>query len=383
MLCHHCHHHESLRSRRSWRVTLGVSLVLVLLCSFDTCWASTGLSLDTRALLVANYVPTGLPSYLGVPPTSTGWTVQAWVTWKPGTPSPPRSRILYAKSAINLCVNASTDNFQYSITVLSTGFVRAQVQWCTGGPLVLDSLQPLSAGLEAWTHVTVVFQRQKGIFMYFNGTLENSTPLILPTNDPAVVAFYWDTTSPFNNSGPLTLFDDTGLIDELRYFQKPLGAATVHGNYCARIAPGKLGGRSPTALWDFDSNLSADGVSRVWLDFTFDVDPYGTNDLFHSPPLTPSDLLKTEPPWCTTRSDAQFTTTQLTVLITFVILAGLAIVLWLTCVIGFHMAAQSRESNRAKRSSPALGGVASSLPSASILGGAGRTITARRHAKEP
>jgi hypothetical protein len=272
------------------------SIVLLLVCSAlmlpTLTMASVGLSLDTSALLATTYVPTGNVGVLQPQPNGNGWSIQMWLKY---APTVARTHVLYVQLPVNACVVNTFDNYGFSINTLASDNVEVQVQWCSGS-LSLTTTTPLLVG--EWQHLTVVFRKLDGIFIYYNSKIVRSSLDVLPPNDPNLVAFTWTNAIPFVNSAYLTLWDDTGLIDELRYWNTALSHGSVSSNYCRRLSPSSSSGL--VALWNFDSNLDPiDHVTRVFLNTTFDLGN-GLNNILYSPtPLMANQLVQEETNhWC-------------------------------------------------------------------------------------
>lgn len=325
-----------------------VLLLLLLVLVAPVVLADTGLSLDSRGLSATDYTPQGILAFEQPLPNGNGWTVEFWATYQPLVVA---SHVLWQQRALpSLCPNRTFNTFEYSIRVLATGFVRATVVWCNGS-LQLDSQQALQGGVGVWTHIAVVFRRGQGIFLFFGGSLENATPLILPSTDVNIVSFVWSPAEPFTNTGTLRLFDDTGLLDEMRFWQRAQSDGAVRSNYCKRLRPSNV----LTALYNFDSNLGPSNT-RVYLNTTFDISPLGHNHLIHSPPLTLMNLPMLEPPFCPNSGSSLSSSDRSLILGLCLGFLALAIVVCTIIVIAVHATSRAAANRTPKGTSGPLAG---------------------------
>lgn len=321
---------------------LGLVLLLALASSSV---ATVGLSIDTSALTAQTYVPTGDVTLLQPLPTGNGWTVEMWLKYAPTT---PRLHLLFSQLPVNACVTSGVDNYGYSIATQPDDNVAVTVQWCTGA-LFLQTTTPLVLG--NWQHLSVVFKEQQGIFIYYNGKIIRSSLDVLPPTDPNLLAFTWDTTVPFSNAAHLGLWDDTGLIDELRYWNVALSHGSISSKYCKRLSA--TGTPNLMALWNFDSNLGPDHTTRVYLNTTFDLGR-GANNIIYTPtPLLPTQLVQEETNhWCGSKD----TTAVIIIIAVIGSVLCLIMLLWLLATLLFRYRRNSSSSVQAGRRRVGLGG---------------------------
>ena len=329
-----------------------IVIAVVSLAAQSAC-ASKGLSLDTSYLVAMSYSPTGTVANLLPTATGNGWTVELWLTWQPSGPS--RTHALFEQITPGCCSTLPSNNFQYSIDILATGVVRAKVKWYAGS-LTLDSTVALTSGY-AWTQLTVVFKQYDGIYMYLNGTLDNASLLSLLPSNPTLEAFTWNTTVPFLNNGTLNLFDESGLVDEIRFRQKALSSSDVKSDHCKRESGNS---DSITMRYSFDSNLAPDGIDRDYLNTTFDMHTTAIpNDLFHSPDLPPAALPQEEPHFCASGA----VPTDIIVIVSVVLgVCFLLLVLWVLVILLTHSGTRNAEDARVQATKPrTLGGTEARL----------------------
>jgi len=320
-----------------------VLLVLLLVwCNLGA--ATVGLSIDTSTLLAQTYVPTGNTALLQPLPTGDGWTVEMWIKYDPTV---SRIHMLYAQLPVNACAVFNFDNYGFAIATLPDNNVQVNVQWCSGA-LTLQTTTPLVVG--QWQHLSVVFKELQGIFIYYNGKIIRSSLDVLPDTDPNLLAFTWDTTTPFANAAHLVLWDDTGLIDELRFWNVALSHSSVSSKYCKRLSA--TGTPNLVALWNFDSNLGPDHSTRVFLNTTFDLGK-GANNIIYSPPLLPTQLVQEETGhWCGSKD----TTNVIIIIAVIGSLLCLIVLLWLLATAVIRYRRNSSSSAQAGRRRVGLGG---------------------------
>jgi hypothetical protein len=310
------------------------SLSVILSIMITGCWSAVGLSRNTAGFTAQSYVPLGDLTKMQPGSSQNGWTIEMWITYQPAVPLPARTRILFSQVAINFCavLNAAQDNFQYSMNINPAGFLNANVQWCTGS-LSLTALDLIPGG-GVWTHVAVVFRKQQGIFIYYDGKLVRSSSQLMP-NDPNIVAF----TGAFSNNGTILMFDDSGLIDEVRFWDRARTTSDVEASYCRRL-PASFGS-GLNWLVDFDSNLAQDGTTRIYLNETFDLTS-GRNHLAISPPLSASDLPQVEnTQWCSNGQSAG----AIAVATVIPAVSAMALITTIIVVSVMHNTVRDREKN--------------------------------------
>jgi hypothetical protein len=310
------------------------AVLLVLSVYVAICFGATGLSRNTANYLAQSFKPLGDLSKMQPATTGSGWTIEMWITYQPGVPTPARTRVLFTQLADSFCTSTTFDNFQYSVQLSPLNTVSATVQWCTG-TLTTTALKVVPGGGK-WTHVAVVFQYKKGIFIYYDGTLVRSSLQTLLPNDPTLVAF----VGPLVNNGTIAMFDDTGLLDEIRFWNNAKGSSSISSNWCKRLGPSQSG---LGWLVNFDSNLGGDGTTRIFLNETFDL-ASGHNNLLLSPLISASDLPQIETPdWCSTAQSQGAIVTA--ALIPSIMLVGVIVAFIVVMVTHFNGRTASKRKN--------------------------------------
>ena len=184
-------------------------------------------------------------------------------------------------------MTSSFNNYEFSIATLANDHVFVNVTWCTGA-LSLETLDPLTQG--EWQHVSVIFRKLEGILILVNGRVIRSSLEVLPDTDPNLVAFTWPRDTPLINGANLTLWDDVGLVDELRFWSVALSNSRARTAHCRRLPGGSTS--NLVALWNFDSNLAKNGT-RIDLNVTYDL-AGGAKHIVYTSPLPAAYLVKEE-----------------------------------------------------------------------------------------
>lgn len=311
-------------------------LIIFMMITFillPFCLAATGLSLDTSSFVGVPRTPVGDTSNLQPKGTGNGWAIEMWLKY---SPTVTRVHTLYTQFATDPCVVDTFDNYQFSINTLADDTVRVDVDWC-GGSLTLTTTDALQVGV--WQHLSVVFRKQQGIWIFFDGKLVRSSFDVLPEDDPLLLSFTWDADEPFINAANIVVWDDTGLIDELRFWDSAPSNSGIKKNYCRRLTSG------PVAVWNFDSNLGSDGVTRVFLNTTFDVasSAGAANNFFYTTELNAAWLVKEEnDSWCA----GDVPTTAIIIVSIFAAVIGLVIMIWIGFSIWVMVTSSRQDSSR-------------------------------------